>query len=228
MNALALAIAAALALPHAAAGAEPLAPIVATAFARGADAADPHDPAWERVPAAQVPLQPAFVAHPSISGTPSVDRITVQAARSRGRLFLRLQWQDPSADGATGDTATFADGAAIQFPANGKATTTAFMGSADAPVAIGYWRADGRAEALTAAGFGTADHAATSGFTATGRRTARGWSVVMSWPLRPQGSRAPPLAAGREIPVAFAVWNGANGERDGFKAVTLQWWTLQP
>jgi dimethylsulfide dehydrogenase subunit gamma/complex iron-sulfur molybdoenzyme family reductase subunit gamma len=31
----------------------------------------------------------------------------------------------------------------------------------------------------------------------------------------------------REIPVAFAVWNGSNQERDGFKAVTLEWWRLR-
>lgn len=35
------------------------------------------------------------------------------------------------------------------------------------------------------------------------------------------------LRARGEHPLAFAVWNGANDERDSFKAVTLSWQLLR-
>lgn len=34
------------------------------------------------------------------------------------------------------------------------------------------------------------------------------------------------LVGRKQVPIAFAAWSGANQERDGFKAVTLDWWQL--
>jgi dimethylsulfide dehydrogenase subunit gamma/complex iron-sulfur molybdoenzyme family reductase subunit gamma len=28
------------------------------------------------------------------------------------------------------------------------------------------------------------------------------------------------------MPIAFAAWDGENQERDGLKAVTMEWWQL--
>lgn len=64
---------------------------------------------------------------------------------------------------------------------------------------------------------------------ASGRYADGTWTVVFHRPLKPQGDDNVPLAnsSGANMPVAFAVWNGSNTERDGFKAVTLEWQGLK-
>ena len=57
--------------------------------------------------------------------------------------------------------------------------------------------------------------------------TPRGWQVVLSRRLLPDSDDGVRLDGIRQIPIAFAVWNRSNQERDGFKAVTLQWWLLR-
>jgi DMSO reductase family type II enzyme heme b subunit len=39
--------------------------------------------------------------------------------------------------------------------------------------------------------------------------------------LAGRGAQAATLVAGRTVPVAFAVWNGSAGDRDGKKSVTI-------
>jgi dimethylsulfide dehydrogenase subunit gamma/complex iron-sulfur molybdoenzyme family reductase subunit gamma len=188
------------------------------------DAASPDAAAWARVPAVRVPLQPAFPGHPYISGTPVTAEIDVQALRAGRNLHLRLAWRDATADAEMRDTARFADAVAVQFPVNGRADTTPFMGDARRPVHIWHWRADGRTQQLLARGFGTAAPLPAGALRAQARRTQAGWAVVLTRPLR---ARTGNLEGRRTMPIAFAAWDGANGERDGFKAVTLEWWRLR-
>jgi dimethylsulfide dehydrogenase subunit gamma/complex iron-sulfur molybdoenzyme family reductase subunit gamma len=101
------------------------------------------------------------------------------------------------------------------------------MGDAKSTVNIWYWRADGRVEELIAGGFGTATSLRTEGEVAgVGARTPKGWQVVLTRKLTGP-KEGVNLKRFREIPVAFAAWDGANQERDGFKAVTLEWWRLK-
>lgn len=79
------------------------------------------------------------------------------------------------------------------------------------------------AEDLTATGFGTlrarprTDQAVESAGTyATGS-----WRVVLRRSLRGRGDGGATLAPGATVPVAFAVWNGSAGDRDGKKSVTI-------
>jgi DMSO reductase family type II enzyme heme b subunit len=39
--------------------------------------------------------------------------------------------------------------------------------------------------------------------------------------LMPTGQGAVALQAGATVPIAFAVWNGSAGDRDGKKSVTI-------
>lgn len=195
--------------------------------ADAAEAASPHAAIWKKVPPTLVALQPAFPAHPSIVGTPVVDRLTVQAVRTADQLFVRLAWSDRAANGAIKDTAAFVDGAAVQFPINGKDTTPAFMGDAENPVNVWYWRADGRTENIVAHGFGSATRVPFNGLKSAAERTSSGWAVVLTRPLRVKPDEGASLTAKGTMPVAFAAWDGANEERDGLKAVTLEWWKLK-
>lgn len=55
------------------------------------------------------------------------------------------------------------------------------------------------------------------------------WRVVMVRSLRTENDRDAQLKVGTTVPVAFAIWDGAQGDRDGRKAVTVwQRLTLEP
>ncbi|OHC67499.1 MAG: hypothetical protein A3H93_01875 [Rhodocyclales bacterium RIFCSPLOWO2_02_FULL_63_24] len=191
--------------------------------------ADPDHPAWEDVPASVVSLETAFPGHPSIVGTAVAQQVAVKALRGSAGLAIRLEWSDRMADSArTQDR--FADGVAIQFPRDGKTDTTPYMGGAGRTVNIWYWNAArNAAENLWADGFGTLARLPTQDVKAHGRYADGKWRVTFFRAWRSSEPRAVKLrdaSAGRQ-PLAFAVWDGANNERDGFKAVTLNWQSLQ-
>jgi DMSO reductase family type II enzyme heme b subunit len=52
------------------------------------------------------------------------------------------------------------------------------------------------------------------------------YRVVLRRSLKGRGAEAVRLRPGRTLPVAFAVWNGAAGDRDGKKSVTI-WQDLE-
>lgn len=192
-------------------------------------AADPDHPAWDAAPASVVKLETAFPGHPSIVGTAIVQRVEVKALRSASGLAIRLEWSDPVAD-AVKTQHRFADGIAIQFPRDGKTDTTPYMGGAGRTVNIWYWNAaKNTAENLWADGFGTLTRMPTQDVKAGGRHADGKWRVAFFRSFRSSEPRAVKLSAtpaGKQ-PLAFAVWEGANDERDGFKAVTLNWQSLQ-
>jgi len=87
---------------------------------------------------------------------------------------------------------------------------------------------DSAAEDLQAQGFGTlrarprTDQSVISrGVYGTGT-----YRVVFRRALAGQGEQAVSLVPGRTVPVAFAVWNGSAGDRDGKKSVTI-WQDLE-
>lgn len=194
----------------------------------GVDAASPEAAIWKKAPATQVSLQPAFPGHPAIKGVPVVERLTAQAVRVKDRLFLKLAWSDRTANTAIDDLARFADGAAVQFPINAKASTSPFMGDSENAVNVWYWRADGRIENLIANGYGgTSSSIPLPDLRSTAVRRESGWEVVISRHLRVKQQEGITLSGRKSIPVAFAAWDGDNRERDGLKAVTLEWWQLR-
>jgi len=191
------------------------------------DATSPEAPIWGRASVARVALQPGIQVHPVIVGTPSTTLLRVQAVRTPENLYLRLAWEDPTADIAVNGTEGFLDRVAVQFPMNRQPGTAPFMGDPNARVSIWHWRADGQPETFVAAGFGTLTPASVQDVRALGVRTAKGWAVVLARSLAPASEDGVRFDGVREIPVAFAVWNGSNQERDGFKAVTIEWWWLR-
>lgn len=195
--------------------------------ASGDDAASPQAAVWKKAPATQVTLQTAFPGHISIVGTAATQKLTAQAVRTSGRLFVKLAWSDRTANTAIKDTDQFLDGAAVQFPVNGKATTLQFMGDATNVVNVWHWRADGRTLNLLAKGFGTSTPVPTEDLRSASARTADGWEVVLSRPLGVKAQEGADLKGRRTMPIGFAAWDGEKQERDGFKAVTMEWWHLR-
>jgi len=207
--------------------AAPAAKTIRVLSAAGVDAASPEAAIWRKARATEVGLQPAFPGHPSIVGTPAAQRLSAQAIRAGDRLYVRLAWADSTANTAIDDTNKFADGAAVQFPVNGKPDTTPFMGDAANAVNVWQWRADGRTQNIVAKGFGTATSIPFDGLHSAAVRTDTGWAVVLARPLRVKDDEGASLPGRGTMPIAFAAWDGANQERDGFKAVTLEWWQLR-
>ncbi|MBI1801877.1 MAG: hypothetical protein HYR71_09655, partial [Chloroflexi bacterium] len=83
-------------------------------------------------------------------------------------------------------------------------------------------------EDLVAGGFGTltakpADHQRVQGYGAWANGQ---WRVILSRALDATAADDAKFAAGKIYPIAFAAWDGANGERDGQKS-TSQWVSLK-
>jgi mono/diheme cytochrome c family protein len=93
-------------------------------------------------------------------------------------------------------------------------------------VADPTWRT--ATEDLRAEGFGTlrARPRPDQAVEAHGTWGTGSYRVVLRRRLKGQGPEAARLRPGSTIPVAFAVWNGAAGDRDGKKSVTI-WQELQ-
>jgi mono/diheme cytochrome c family protein len=87
---------------------------------------------------------------------------------------------------------------------------------------------DSAAEDLVAQGFGTlrARPRVDQAVRARGVWGTGSYRVVLRRALTGTGERVVALAPGQTVPVAFAVWNGSAGDRDGKKSVTI-WQELQ-
>ena len=79
------------------------------------------------------------------------------------------------------------------------------------------------AEDLTAQGFGTlrARPRIDQNANANGVYSVGTYRVVFRRALKPSGEHAAKFQTGTTIPVAFAIWNGSAGDRDGKKSVTI-------
>jgi DMSO reductase family type II enzyme heme b subunit len=79
-------------------------------------------------------------------------------------------------------------------------------------------------ECLIARGFGTLTSRGPTAQVARGgaRRSVDGWAVVFLHPLgAEEHDDAVVLEPGRTLSIAFAVWDGAAGDRNGQKSVTI-------
>jgi hypothetical protein len=159
----------------------------------------------------------------------------VRLARAEGKLLVQLSWRDPTHDAVTlpevpttppetrfrkAQTETddrFFDAAAVMFPdktESGAMTPSLQMGDAEHPVEIYYWNATRGAMLMQAQGRGTTKRTGQS-FPASATYQNGQWNVTFELPN---------LTAG--TPLAFAVWNGSQKDRDGRKYFSV-WQVLQ-
>lgn len=195
---------------------------------------DPDDIIWDRLPTYRTELFPAPPVHQSVKlrfdeGAERSKHLYFQVARTSERFYVRMHWKDASQDSAT-TVDSFRDGVAIQYALNG-ADTSYMMGSGpEKPVNIWYWRADDeqQVENLAAGGYGSTSSLDAQNVTGIGAYYPENveqdseWRVVMSRPLASEGEHEVSFDQA-QIPVAFAVWQGSDNERDGNKRVTHTW-----
>lgn len=189
---------------------------------------------------------PIAVKHVGLNRTPplfdtdepaslEIAAVDVRVARAGGKLLVRLTWRDTTQDAATLAAVPnsppetrfrkvpteaddrFFDAAAIMFPADphpGAAAPSLQMGDAHDPVQIYYWNAARGAMLMQAQGRSTTRRTGET-FPATGAYQNGQWSVVFELPDLPPGT-----------PMAFAVWNGSQKDRDGRKYFSV-WQVLE-
>jgi complex iron-sulfur molybdoenzyme family reductase subunit gamma len=190
--------------------------------------------AWQQFPARRLALNrtpPLYDTDPP--ATLEIPTVDVRVARAAGKLFVHMSWRDSSSDSAslpaapdappeqrdrkvqTLSTGRFFDAAAVMVPAGQSGsifTPSLQMGDPQHPVTIYYWNAARGAMLMQAHGRSTT-HRTGDTFTAHGVYRAGTWQVVLE---------LPDLATG--APLAFAVWNGSQLDRDGRKYFSVWHW----
>jgi hypothetical protein len=197
---------------------------------------DPTAPAWENIASREVALNqtpPLYDTDPPADA--EISSAELRAARAGGKLLVHLAWKDTTDDEAviTVPPATpperrrmkehseasnrFFDATAVMFPSNlstGAVSPSLQMGDAQMPVTIYYWNAARGAMLVHAQGRGTTQRTGES-FPARGVYRDGAWMVTLELPAVPGG-----------VPLAFAVWNGSQQDRDGRKYFSV-WYRLQ-
>lgn len=169
-----------------------------------------------------VGMQPGGYVAKAYAGhdTPGTARAELEAVLDGNAWRVTLRWEVPApVDGIAADPRLFCDAAALFAPTVADAPWIT-MGSPGAPLQGVLWRAD-RATPLQvhATGLGTVQRSdAPAGWTAAARHAGGRRELVLSLP----GFAA--LEQHRQL--AFALWQGARGERAGIKSVSPGWIAL--
>ncbi len=164
-----------------------------------------------------------------------ISTVDVRCVRAQDKLMVHLVWRDPTRDAValpevpntapetrfrkvqTEANDRFFDAAAVMFPAKasaGELSPSLQMGDPDHPVQIYYWNATRGAMLMEAHGRSTTRRTGQS-FPANAAYLNGQWSLTLELPN---------LSAG--TPVAFAVWNGSQKDRDGRKYFSV-WQILE-
>jgi len=206
----------------------------ATALSAPAEALLEGSAAWDQVPAHRISLNrtpPLYdTDEPASLEIPVLD---VRLARAGGKVLVQMSWADPTHDSVslpevpntppetrfrklpTEADDRFFDAAAVMFPAKpGAMTPSLQMGDADDPVQIYYWNAVRGPMLMEAAGRGTTRRTGAA-FAAHSAYEKGRWTVALELPDLPAGT-----------PLAFAIWNGSQKDRDGRKYFSV-WQVLK-
>ncbi|KAA0235372.1 MAG: hypothetical protein JJLCMIEE_01729 [Acidimicrobiales bacterium] len=193
--------------------------------ARGEALLDPGSGEWSRAQEVAIPLvptpldrQPSAYVQVAWADRPRGDirEVGVAALVNAGTLAVRLAWSAARPNRFISDVNVHPDACAVLFPANGSGFEYDSMGSPSRPVNGWHWRA-GTEEpfAITATGIGTVARATEHDVKAAARWSDGVWQVVLARALAAEGV---PLSHDMTVPVAFAIWSGAAGERAGLKS----------
>jgi len=192
---------------------------------------DPDDIIWNRIPAYRIGLSVAPPVHASTQlryDPTQTGQVYFQLARTAERFYVRMRWND-STQNRKDTVDAFSDSAAIQFALNGEDTSYMMGTGPDKPVNIWYWSASAtEVQNLAAGGYGSTTRLPDQTVTAKATYHAgendqnNQWHLVMSRQLDSSAEHHAALQNGT-VPVAFALWQGEEGQRDGNKRVSLGW-----
>ena len=208
---------------------------VTTSTARAEAVLEGDVASWEQAQVKKVSLNrtpPLYETDkPATNEVPVVE---VSSLRAAGKLYVHLAWRDSTRDAAILQSAPdsppetrflktpteaddrFFDAAAIMVPLeqDGGLNPSLQMGDGNHPVRIYYWNSARGAMLMEAHGRGTTKRTGQT-FPAKGTYQSGRWMVTFELPTQPAGT-----------PVAFAVWNGSQEDRDGRKYFSV-WYVLE-
>lgn len=189
----------------------------------------PRAEGWSRIPGTRItlmpaplPMQPTEYVRRAWEGRPYGQTAALEATSVHdGRnLALRVDWETRVAD-STG----FPDAIAVAVPVRDVAPLI-LMGSADAPIHILRWQADRQGvRSLLATGIGRSAPGPVVESTALAEADGNRRQLVVTRALGGDGDVAP-IEPGKPTRIGFALWRGANGERAGIKAFSIDWTEL--
>lgn len=199
---------------------------------------NPDDELWDKALYRSFYLAPQIIA-PERLFTPTVDSISVKSLYNDDEAAFLLMWDDRTeslpgqkASAKLAEGEVFRDGAAVELPIKrleGAKRPYFGMGDARDPVRILFWQggsssAPERLSLITARGEkNISSKPAPAAFSARGLYSNGRWRVVMKGPLKALYTG---LSASTEeeplIPLAFALWDGSNGEK-GSRHVFSGW-----
>lgn len=206
----------------------------------------PTDKAWNQVKAVTIPLMRQDFVAPRGGG--SVKDLQVASIYTDGEILIKLTWEDKTKNSQFSPTEKYSDACAVEFPVNDKQMPSFALGEKGNPVNAWLWRAiveekekidyppaysdfyrsgsidtvikneQPTAENLVAEGFGTVTSLEVQDVQAQGIWKNGQWVVVMKRRLDSASGAA--FKKDMIIPIAFAIWDGANAERDGIKSIS--------
>ena len=210
------------------------------------------DAQWNTVPATRVRLVPNIIKEERLF-TPLNDSVAVRVAYDDKDVAFLIEVDDRT-DSRPGEPVStqihddalemFEDAFAVQFPAAGAFAISPVVekplyrhGDPAHPVTIWYWNAgamdpaaDPRtvvfdADTVNAPPRPRSDQ---GGVTAGGRWDNGRWRVLMTRSRQPASESDVAFNEGNYVPVAFANWDGNNGEKGSKHTLTTWYWLLLP
>ncbi len=203
---------------------------VSTAAGKAETFRDPQAAAWGKFPVQRAALnRTPRLYDTEAPSDPEIPFVDIRLVRADGKLLVQMVWRDPTRDSAqianlpvaptegrpqkelTEATDRFFDAAAVmhpaQLPPNG-VWPSLQMGESGIPVRIYFWNAARGAVLVEAEGRGTTRRTNET-FPAQAAYKEGAWHLTMELPDKPSG-----------MPLAFAIWNGSQQDRDGRKYFT--------
>lgn len=190
----------------------------------------PSSAYWERIPTAQIPMiatplqmQPTEYIRNSWENKlyGSIPTLKIASVHDGQTWAVRATWQG-SGPGKT----DFPDALAVALPVRNK-PVLALMGDVDAPIHYLRWSADKPGVlSLIANGIGRSAPGPSFKQVAQAVATGKTWNLVIARPMG-TGNNIAPLLPGKKTGLGFAVWQGANEERAGIKAFSIDWTELE-
>ncbi|HKZ45880.1 MAG TPA: ethylbenzene dehydrogenase-related protein [Thermodesulfobacteriota bacterium] len=204
----------------------------------------PDDPRWKEPRPTSFYLIPQIIAKERFF-TPTIDSITARAFFNDKEISILLEWDDRTKSIPGDEKAkelaegsdVFEDSVALQFSVTiPEEMEKPYFGMGDSakPVNIWQWKGGKKdspesVKLINANGFQKIEQrdAAKAGLKASSAYSNGTWRVVMKRPLTTEEKdKDIQFVEGKFIPLAFAAWDGSNGET-GSKHVLSTWYWIQ-
>ena len=201
--------------------------MVNSKYIKGDISDDPASPVWEQIPAIQISLFSQVRFEPRwFDG--KVRSISVRSINNGERIAFLLEWEDKTED-RKGDG--FKDGAAIEFPVGKEKAHFSHASRMEqlprGKVNIWYWKADSTdIKDMNAEGLGTLAVQQKQDVIGRGMWSNNKWRVVFLRTLKSADGNDVVFQPLEYKDIAFAVWDGSNGEQGAQKTVSV-WYYLQ-